>query len=58
MKLAHALFHADSLGVLDYHRGAVPLRPTETSLVVATALLRAAGLEWGEQGDPRRRRSG
>lgn len=51
MELTHALFHADSLGVLDYHRGTVPLRPTETSLLVVTALLRAAGLEWGEQGD-------
>lgn len=56
MSLAHTLFHTDSVGVLDYHQyvtdstSALP-GPRETSLLVTTLLLRAAGLEWGEQGD-------
>ncbi|PIM66210.1 bacteriocin biosynthesis protein [Streptomyces sp. JV178] len=56
MTLAHTLFHTDSVGVLDYHQhmtdstsGHLGLK--ETSLLVTTLLLRAAGLEWGEQGD-------
>ncbi|CAM5713118.1 thiopeptide-type bacteriocin biosynthesis protein [Streptomyces aurantiogriseus] len=56
MTLAHTLFHTDSVGVLDYHQhvteGTSGLPgPKETSLLVTTLLLRAAGLEWGEQGD-------
>jgi thiopeptide-type bacteriocin biosynthesis protein len=56
MTLAHALFHTDSLGVLNYHQHAADstsslLGPKETSLLVTTLLLRTAGLEWGEQGD-------
>ncbi|MFF5476722.1 thiopeptide-type bacteriocin biosynthesis protein [Streptomyces sp. NPDC012935] len=56
VRLAHALFHADSVGVLRYYqhvtddRGEL-LGPKETSLLVTTLFLRAAGLEWGEQGD-------
>jgi thiopeptide-type bacteriocin biosynthesis protein len=56
MTLAHTLFHTDSVGVLDYHQhlthstSGLP-GPKETSLLVTTLMLRAAGLEWGEQGD-------
>lgn len=56
MTLAHTLFHTDSVGVLDYHQqttdgiGDLP-GPKETSFLLITALLRASGLEWGEQGD-------
>ncbi|WP_416979091.1 thiopeptide-type bacteriocin biosynthesis protein [Streptomyces sp. T028] len=56
MTIAHSLFHTDSVGVLDYHHHAA--RKTEglleakaTSLLVTSLFLRAAGLEWGEQGD-------
>ncbi|MGK5530621.1 thiopeptide-type bacteriocin biosynthesis protein [Streptomyces sp. URMC 129] len=56
MTLAHTLFHADSVGVLDYHQHATDstgdlLGSKEMSFLLITALLRAAGLEWGEQGD-------
>ncbi|MEV6590956.1 thiopeptide-type bacteriocin biosynthesis protein [Streptomyces acidicola] len=56
MALTHALFHADSIGVLHYHQHAADaagglLGAKETSLLVTTLFLRAAGLEWGEQGD-------
>ncbi|WP_078853465.1 thiopeptide-type bacteriocin biosynthesis protein [Streptomyces sp. FxanaA7] len=56
MSLAHTLFCTDSVGVLNYHQhvtdstSGLPGRK-ETSLLVTTLLLRAAGLEWGEQGD-------
>ncbi|WP_369165031.1 thiopeptide-type bacteriocin biosynthesis protein [Streptomyces sp. AFD10] len=54
--LAHELFHADSVGVLDYLAVAADGR-TRTldvkamSLVAMTWMMRAAGLEFGEQGD-------
>ncbi|WP_328869105.1 thiopeptide-type bacteriocin biosynthesis protein [Streptomyces sp. NBC_00287] len=56
LMLGHALFHADSVGVLDYHQHATEgtgglLGAKETSLLVVALFLRAAGLEWGEQGD-------
>ncbi|UCM88937.1 thiopeptide-type bacteriocin biosynthesis protein [Streptomyces marincola] len=56
MTLAHALFHTDSVGVLDYHQQATDgsgdlLGPKETSFLLITTLLRAAELEGGEQGD-------
>ncbi|WP_246203641.1 thiopeptide-type bacteriocin biosynthesis protein [Streptomyces tailanensis] len=56
MALAHILFHTDSVGVLDYHQHLTDSAsglpgPKETSLLVSTLLVRAAGLEWGEQGD-------
>ncbi|NBE51188.1 thiopeptide-type bacteriocin biosynthesis protein [Streptomyces boluensis] len=56
MTLAHALFHADSDGMLDYFRAATD-EPSElldakaTSLLAMTLLMRAARLEFGEQGD-------
>ncbi|MEU3342637.1 thiopeptide-type bacteriocin biosynthesis protein [Streptomyces sp. NPDC006668] len=56
MAIAHSVFHADSVGVLDYQQhvtaGNVALLDAKaTSLLVTTLFLRAAGLEWGEQGD-------
>lgn len=54
--IAHRLFHTDSQGVLTYDHavasGTHELPDAKvTSLIVLTHLLRAAGLEWGEQGD-------
>lgn len=56
MRIGHALFHADSVGVLGYLQhtadGAEGLLDAKaTSFLVVTLFLRAAGLEWGEQGD-------
>lgn len=56
IKIAHDLFHIDSVGSLGcLHRTRTAdnkqLNPTATSLLVISGLLRAAGLEWGEQGD-------
>ncbi|PZT77471.1 MULTISPECIES: thiopeptide-type bacteriocin biosynthesis protein [unclassified Streptomyces] len=56
LPLAHALFHADSEGVLDYARVCeeAPSRvlgAKETSLLAMSLLMRAARLEAGEQGD-------
>jgi thiopeptide-type bacteriocin biosynthesis protein len=56
MALAHALFHTDSTGVIDYLRSAADGQPQAldakaTSLLVMTLMMRAAGLEFGEQGD-------
>ncbi|MDX2875903.1 bacteriocin biosynthesis protein [Streptomyces ipomoeae] len=56
MTITHRVFHADSLGVLDFHQHAAGrtdglLAAKATSLLVITLFLRAAGLEWGEQGD-------
>ncbi|MFH8934124.1 thiopeptide-type bacteriocin biosynthesis protein [Streptomyces griseosporeus] len=56
MVTAHRLFHTDSEGVLAYSHvvaaGAHGLLDAKaTSLLVLTLFLRAAGLEWGEQGD-------
>ncbi|AWI32710.1 thiopeptide-type bacteriocin biosynthesis protein [Streptomyces tirandamycinicus] len=56
MAISHALFHTDSVGVLDYLRQAADrteglLDGKATSLLLAALFLRAAGLEWGEQGD-------
>jgi thiopeptide-type bacteriocin biosynthesis protein len=56
MNIAHDLFHADSIGALDYlHRTATDARglldAKATSFLVVSLFLRAAGQEWGEQGD-------
>ncbi|WP_030545679.1 thiopeptide-type bacteriocin biosynthesis protein [Streptomyces albus] len=56
IRLTHSLFHADSVGVLDYQQhtaDGIEGLPgdKEASLLVTTLFLRAAGLEWGEQGD-------
>ncbi|MFD9060503.1 methyltransferase, FxLD system [Kitasatospora purpeofusca] len=53
MEIAHRLFHADSRHLLA--RAAEPNPPalgrTETVVVLVSAMLRAAGLDWYEQGD-------
>ncbi|WP_329382735.1 thiopeptide-type bacteriocin biosynthesis protein [Streptomyces sp. NBC_01716] len=56
MSLAHELFHTDSVGVLNYlhtpansHPGGLDAKVT--SLLAMTLLMRAAHLEYGEQGD-------
>lgn len=58
MQAAHDLFHADSLAVLDYlhHRetdaSAEPMiGRRELSVLLCSALFRAAGQDWHEQGD-------
>ncbi|EKX65181.1 thiopeptide-type bacteriocin biosynthesis protein [Streptomyces ipomoeae] len=66
IKIAHDLFHVDSVGSLDYpHRtrtaddkrldanstSLLVISANSTSLLVISSLLRAAGQEWSEQGD-------
>lgn len=55
MTIAHRLFHADTLGCLDYlHRHAGirgVLGRRELSMLLCTALFRGARQEWHEQGD-------
>ncbi|WP_433332960.1 thiopeptide-type bacteriocin biosynthesis protein [Spirillospora sp. CA-294931] len=50
MGTAHQLFHADSHYLLGY-LGNAPTDRRERSLILCTALMRAAGLDFGEQGD-------
>lgn len=50
MDAAHELFHADSRHLLTFLSGPASDR-RERSLILCTALMRAAGLEFGEQGD-------
>ncbi|KPI21871.1 Thiopeptide-type bacteriocin biosynthesis domain containing protein [Actinobacteria bacterium OK074] len=56
LALAHDLFHTDSVGVLDYlrltadgNKGMTDAKAT--SLLAMTLMMRAARLEYGEQGD-------
>jgi thiopeptide-type bacteriocin biosynthesis protein len=52
METAHELFCADSRGVLDYLRHPTPaLGRRELSVLLISALLRTAGLDWFERGD-------
>ncbi|MEU5908413.1 thiopeptide-type bacteriocin biosynthesis protein [Micromonospora sp. NPDC047467] len=53
MRVAHRLFHHDSRAVMAYRADTGGQRDhrRELSLLLATALLRAAGQEWFEQGD-------
>ncbi|GAB4001266.1 hypothetical protein GCM10029992_36280 [Glycomyces albus] len=55
MDLAHQLFYTDSEHITDYlaitTRPGLPDPRRELSLLLATALARAAGQEWYEQGD-------
>lgn len=52
MDLAHELFCADSRAAVNLIRdGGVGLGRRELSLLLCTTLMRAAGLEWYEQGD-------
>lgn len=50
MDTAHDLFHADSRHLLTFLNG-TPADRRERSLVLCTAFMRAAGLEFSEQGD-------
>jgi thiopeptide-type bacteriocin biosynthesis protein len=50
MHLAHTLFHHDSCQLLSFLRGS-PADRRERSLILCTTLMRAAGLDWSEQGD-------
>ncbi|WP_055522665.1 thiopeptide-type bacteriocin biosynthesis protein [Streptomyces graminilatus] len=49
MAIAHTLFHADSRAILITPHGDLGRR--EMSLLLCATLMRAAGLEWYEQGD-------
>ncbi|MGW3562772.1 thiopeptide-type bacteriocin biosynthesis protein [Streptomyces sp. NPDC000941] len=49
MTIAHTLFHADSRAILTTAHGDLGRR--ELSLLLCATLMRAAGLEWYEQGD-------
>ncbi len=49
--IAHALFHADSRHVLRHLAEDHPDQRRELGLILGTRLLRAAGLDWYEQGD-------
>ncbi|MGW3075647.1 thiopeptide-type bacteriocin biosynthesis protein [Kitasatospora sp. NPDC001132] len=51
MDSAHRLFHQDSQHVLDYLRLPGPERRRELSVLLCSALMRSAGLDWYEQGD-------
>jgi thiopeptide-type bacteriocin biosynthesis protein len=53
MRIAHGLFHHDSRSLLAYLTGRDPVtdKRRELSLLLCTAMMRAAGLDWYEQGD-------
>ncbi|GJF30357.1 O-methyltransferase [Kitasatospora sp. NE20-6] len=53
MEIAHRLFHTDSAHLLARaaQPGPPPLGRTETFVVLVSTMLRAAGLDWYEQGD-------
>lgn len=48
---AHALFHQDSRNLLAYQPGPGHLGRRETAVLLASAMMRAARLDWYEQGD-------
>ncbi|MFL4950599.1 methyltransferase, FxLD system [Streptomyces sp. MMS24-I31] len=51
MDAAHALFHQDSRHLLTYPPGPGRLGRRETAVLLLSALMRAARLDWFEQGD-------
>ncbi|WCN07368.1 methyltransferase, FxLD system [Streptomyces sp. M92] len=52
MEVAHELFHRDSCHLLTHRRpGPESLGRRETAVLLASAMMRAAGLDWFEQGD-------
>ncbi|MFE5860213.1 thiopeptide-type bacteriocin biosynthesis protein [Streptomyces virginiae] len=52
MDTAHALFHADSAHILNHIQNTKPpMGRRELSVLLLSALFRASGLEWFEQGD-------
>ncbi|MCC0580476.1 methyltransferase, FxLD system [Streptomyces californicus] len=51
MDTAHELFHSDSRHLLTYQPGPDHLGRKETAVLLASAMMRGAGLDWFEQGD-------
>lgn len=51
MDHAHTLFATDSSAILEMHKNPAALGRRELSVVLCSALMRAARLEWYEQGD-------
>ncbi|CAL9312693.1 methyltransferase, FxLD system [Streptomyces sp. SudanB182_2057] len=51
MKAAHDLFHEDSRHLLTFQPGPGRLGRRETAVLLLSAMMRAAGLDWFEQGD-------
>ncbi len=51
MDAAHDLFHEDSRHLLTYQPGPGHLGRRETAVLLMSAMMRAAGLDWFEQGD-------
>lgn len=51
MDTAHRLWHHDSRHLLTAPSGQTPARRRELSIMLVAAMMRAAGLDWYEQGD-------
>ncbi|MCI0383806.1 methyltransferase, FxLD system [Streptomyces sp. CNQ085] len=51
MDAAHELFHSDSRHLLTYQPSPKHLGRRETAVLLASAMMRGAGLDWFEQGD-------
>jgi protein-L-isoaspartate(D-aspartate) O-methyltransferase len=51
MDAAHELFHSDSRHLLTYQPSPEHLGRRETAVLLASAMMRGAGLDWFEQGD-------
>ncbi|MFD4347399.1 methyltransferase, FxLD system [Streptomyces coelicoflavus] len=51
MEAAHELFHQDSRHLLTHRPGSESLGRRETAVLLTSAMMRAAGLDWFEQGD-------
>ncbi|WP_405671800.1 methyltransferase, FxLD system [Streptomyces sp. NBC_01530] len=51
MDAAHELFHSDSRHLLTYQPSSEHLARRETAVLLASVMMRGAGLDWFEQGD-------
>ncbi|MDC0773213.1 methyltransferase, FxLD system [Streptomyces sp. HD] len=51
MDAAHELFHSDSRHLLTYQTNPMRLGRRETAVLLTSAMMRGAGLDWFEQGD-------
>ncbi|WP_018543781.1 methyltransferase, FxLD system [Streptomyces sp. LaPpAH-108] len=51
MEAAHGLFHSDSRHLVTYQPGPKHLGRRETAVLLASVMMRGAGLDWFEQGD-------
>ncbi|TFE55360.1 methyltransferase, FxLD system [Streptomyces sp. ICN441] len=51
MNAAHELFHSDSRHLLTYKLSPMHLGRRETAVLLASVMMRGAGLDWFEQGD-------